>query len=230
MHLLTVNGNPKTNKSIAHGYLTGILHLAPAKVSRVMDTCKYKTVACETACLNTAGRGGIGELSTNTVQLARIRRTELLARDINLFFSKLIHDIGKLERHTSMIGLLPAVRLNGTSDIPWERIKHEGKTIFEWFPGVMFYDYTKYSDRCHQCIDNYYLTFSRTESNDDLAIAKLSAGKNVAVVFHTVPSVWNGFQVIDGDEHDLRFLDPRGVVVGLKAKGRAKKDTSGFVI
>lgn len=230
MDLLTVNGNPKANKSIAHGYLTGILHLAPAKVSRVMDTCKHKTAACEAACLNTAGRGGIGELSTNNVQLARIRRTELLAKDLDLFFSRLISDISKLERQADKLGLLPAVRLNGTSDIPWERIKRDGKTIFEWFPGVMFYDYTKYPDRCIDGIDNYYLTFSRTESNDDLAIAKLNAGENVAVVFHTVPGVWNGFQVIDGDEHDLRFLDPRGVVVGLKAKGRAKKDTSGFVI
>ena len=230
MGLLTVNGNPKTNKSISYGYLTGILHLAPARVSRVMDTCKHKTAACETACLNTAGRGGIGELASNTVQLARIRRTELLAKGLDLFFSKLIHDIGKLERQANKLGLLPAVRLNGTSDIPWERIKHEGKTIFEWFPGVMFYDYTKYPDRCIDGINNYSLTFSRTESNDDLAIVKLNVGENVAVVFHTVPNVWNGFQVIDGDEHDLRFLDPRGVVVGLKAKGRAKKDISGFVI
>lgn len=230
MGLLTVNGNPKTNKSISYGYLTGILHLAPARVSRVMDTCKHKTVACEAACLNTAGRGGIGELSTNTVQLARIKRTELLAKDFDLFLSRLIADISKLERQANKLGLLPAVRLNGTSDIPWERIKRDGKSIFEWFPGVMFYDYTKYPDRCIDGIDNYSLTFSRTESNDDLAIVKLNVGENVAVVFHTVPNVWNGFQVIDGDEHDLRFLDPRGVVVGLKAKGRAKKDISGFVI
>ena len=195
-----------------------------------MDTCKHKTAVCEAVCLNTAGRGGIGELSTNNVQLARIRRTELLAKDIDLFFSRLIADISKLERQADKLGLLPAVRLNGTSDIPWERIKRDGKTIFEWFPGVMFYDYTKYPDRCIDGIDNYDLTFSRTELNDDLAIAKLSAGKNVAVVFHTVPNVWNGFDVIDGDAHDLRFLDPRGVVVSLKAKGRAKKDISGFVI
>lgn len=230
MDLLTVNGNPKTNKSLGYGYLTGILHLAPARVSQVMDTCKHKTAACEAACLNTAGRGGIGELSANTVQIARIKRTELLAKDFDLFLSRLIADISKLERQADKLSLLPAVRLNGTSDIPWERIRHEDKTIFEWFPGVMFYDYTKYPDRCIDGIDNYYLTLSRTESNDDLAIAKLNAGENVAVVFHTVPNVWNGFDVIDGDVHDLRFLDPRGVVVGLKAKGQAKKDISGFVV
>jgi hypothetical protein len=228
--LLTVSGNPKTDKSTEYGYLTGILHLSPAKVSGVMDTCKHKTASCETVCLNTAGRGGLGNLATNNVQIARIRKTKLFAHERDTFMMHLLGDIARLERKALKHGLLACARLNGTQDLPWESIKHEGKTIFEWFPHVRFYDYTKYQFRKIEGINNYSTVFSRTEKTDGIAVDKLNRGENVAVVFDQLPEQWQGFKVIDGDIHDLRFLDPRGVVVGLKAKGRAKKDASGFVV
>lgn len=228
--LLTVSGNPKTDKSTEFGYLTGILHLSPAKVSGIIDTCKHKTQSCEDVCLNTAGRGGLGDLSTNSVQLARIRKTTMFAKQRDVFMGLLIDDIARLERKAKRHGLLPCARLNGTQDMPWESIKHDGKTIFEWFPSIQFYDYTKYQYRKIDGIDNYSTVFSRTEKTDGIAVDKLNHSENVAVVFDRLPDTWQGFQVIDGDTHDLRFLDPRGVVVGLKAKGKAKKDNSGFVV
>lgn len=228
--LLTVSGNPKTDKSTAFGYLTGILHLSPARVSGIMDTCKHKTGSCEAVCLNTAGRGGLGNLATNSVQIARIRKTKLFAHERDVFMGFLLEDIARLERKAKRHGFLPCARLNGTQDLPWESIRHNGKTIFEWFPDIRFYDYTKYQYRKIDGIDNYQTVFSRTEKTDHISLEKLSRGENVAVVFDKLPDTWQGFRVIDGDTHDLRFLDPRGVVVGLKAKGKAKKDASGFVV
>ena len=96
------------------------------------------------------------------------------------------------------------------------------------FADVQFYDYTKVPGR-DLGIPNYHLTFSLAESNEEDAAAELQRGMNIAVVFDGVPSEYLGVPVVDGDESDLRFLDPSGVVVGLKAKGEARGDTSGFV-
>ena len=105
-----------------------------------------------------------------------------------------------------------------------------GKNIFQMFPTVQFYDYTKVNNRKVAHIPNYHLTFSKADGNDmDVRIA-LSNGMNVAAVFRELPETYLGRPVINGDETDLRFLDPQGVIVGLKAKGKAKKDTTGFVI
>jgi hypothetical protein len=127
-------------------------------------------------------------------------------------------------------GLVPCVRLNGTSDIRWETVRDaDGLTVFDRHPGVIFYDYTKIADRDVSDIPNYTLTFSLAESNDSDARKALRQGMNVAAVFRTVPDTFLRRTVVDGDESDLRFLDPKGVVVGLKAKGPAKLDESGFV-
>jgi hypothetical protein len=255
--LLTV-GNPKIEKGTKFGYLTAVLHLAPGSLSG-FNVCPKATTGCLAACLNTAGRGGmmkghsrltadmVARGVRNTIQIARIRRTRWYFEDRAGFMAALAADIAKVERLAVAHGLKPAIRLNGTSDIPWERVPvtlfDRFKTVpnvMALFPRVQFYDYTKRSNRTG-LPSNYTLTFSLAEGNDNDAWTALANGMNVAAVFHKVPAVFvmrrevpalassRPVPVIDGDEHDLRFLDPRGVVVGLKAKGNAKRDRSGFV-
>ncbi len=225
MKLLTV-GNPKLLKGEKKGYLSFVLHLAPADLSG-KEVCPKRTAGCTAACLNTAGRGGIfkkGE-TTNKIQEARIRRTKLFFENRPQFFSDLISDIQSAIRYAAKKGLTPVIRLNGTSDIAWEKYD-----IIQSFPDVQFYDYTKVRGRKVSHLKNYHLTFSKADGNDmDVRLA-LNAGMNVAVVFKVVPSTYLGRKVINGDETDLRFLDDKNVIVGLKAKGKAKKDATGFVV
>lgn len=247
---LLTTGNPKTAKGEGHGYLTAIMHLAPASVSG-RNTCPHATDGCRTACLNTAGRGGIGldADGLNKIQAARIRRTRFFQRDRSSFLAMLVSEVARHERAARKHGLIPAVRLNGTSDLPWERfpVKRddtEYPNIMAAFPAITFYDYTKWPVRLRPLvreIPNYSLTYSLAESNADRAADALEHGVNVAAVFDVRRSgdlpAWyaiNGViaRVVDGDATDLRFLDPqdsRGVIVGLRAKGRAKSDTTGFV-
>jgi hypothetical protein len=231
MALLTV-GNPKLLKGQKKGYLSSVLHLAPADLSG-KNTCPKATAGCKAACLNTAGRGGIfkkGE-STNVIQQARIRKTKMFFEDRRAFLNELTVEIVKTIKSAEKKNLIPVFRLNGTSDIAWEKYEViSGKNIFQMFPDVQFYDYTKIVGRKVKHIPNYHLTFSKADGNDmDVRLAA-SNGMNVAAVFHKLPETYIGRPVINGDETDLRFLDPKGVIVGLKAKGKAKKDTSGFVI
>lgn len=231
MALLTV-GNPKLLKGQKKGYLSSVLHLAPADLSG-KNTCPKATAGCKAACLNTAGRGGIfkkGE-TTNVIQQARIRKTKMFFENRNQFMIELVKEIEVTIKKAEKQGLIPVFRLNGTSDIAWEKYSlPNGKNIFQNFPEVQFYDYTKILGRKVSHIPNYHLTFSKADGNDMDARLAASNGMNVAVVFHNVPETYIGRTVINGDETDLRFLDPKGVVVGLKAKGKAKKDTSGFVV
>ena len=244
---LLTTGNPKVAKGQANGYLTSILHLAPSRMSGY-NTCPMATAGCAAACLNTAGRGGLfagvqtGVLSgadlvqaimdgriTNKIQLARIARTKFFFEDRAAFMKQLVREIRNAIRLAAKHGLTPVFRLNGTSDIRWETIKVDGfDNIMAMFPTVQFYDYTKIANR-RDLPANYHLTFSLAESNVNNAKVALDAGMNVAAVFRTVPAVFLGHDVIDGDATDLRFLDPKGVIVGLKAKGKAKRDTTGFV-
>jgi hypothetical protein len=231
MALLTV-GNPKLLKGQKKGYLSSVLHLAPADLSG-KNTCPKATAGCKAACLNTAGRGGIfkkGE-STNVIQQARIRKTKMFFEDRRAFLNELTVEIVKTIKSAEKKNLIPVFRLNGTSDIAWEKYEViSGKNIFQMFPDVQFYDYTKIVGRKVKHIPNYHLTFSKADGNDmDVRLAA-SNGMNVAAVFHKLPETYIGRPVINGDETDLRFLDPKGVIVGLKAKGKAKKDTSGFVV
>ena len=231
MALLTV-GNPKLLKGQKRGYLSSVLHLAPADLSG-RNTCPKATAGCKAACLNTAGRGGIfkkGE-STNVIQQARIRKTKQFFESREKFLQELVIEIGKTITKAEKQGLIPVFRLNGTSDLSWEKYEvADGKNIFQMFPEVQFYDYTKVLGRKVSHIPNYHLTFSKADGNDmDVRIAA-SNGMNVAAVFHKLPEQYIGRPVINGDDTDLRFLDPKGVIVGLKAKGRAKKDTTGFVV
>lgn len=223
---LFTTGNPKLMKGEKKGYLSFVLHLAPANLSGY-ETCPKRTAGCTAACLNTAGRGGIfkkGE-STNVIQQARIRKTKMFFEHRDEFLADLENDIRLGIKQAEKQGLIPAFRLNGTSDIAWEKYG-----IIDKFPNVQFYDYTKMRNRKVSHLKNYHLTFSKADGNDmDVRLAA-SNGMNVAVVFKNVPETFIGRTVINGDETDLRFLDPKNVVVGLKAKGKAKKDTSGFVV
>ena len=239
MNLLSV-GNPKTLKGMAQGYNTYILHLAPSTLSG-HNTCPKATPGCISACLNTAGRGGMfkrGEV-TNTIQQARIRKTNLFYDNRDEFMRLLIKDILLGIKQSAGKGLVPVFRLNGTSDISWEKypVKMVGivyNNIFEAFPNVTFYDYSKVLGRKVNHISNYSLTFSAADGNDNDVREAIKQGYNIATVFGIkktlpMPEYYNGLPVFNGDESDLRFLDPKGVVVGLYAKGKAKKDSSGFV-
>lgn len=233
MFKLLSTANPKIQKGTKLGYLSFILHLAPADLAGVGNTCPKATAGCKAACLNTAGRGGMfkrGE-NTNMIQKARIRKTVQFFQDRAGFMADLAADIKKAIKFAERKGLTPVFRLNGTSDLSWEKYEVAGaKNIFEAFPQVQFYDYTKVIGRKVKDIANYHLTFSKADGNDtDVAIA-MQQGLNVTVVFDKMPETYMGRKVMDADETDLRFLDPKGVVLGLKAKGRAKKDTTGFVV
>jgi hypothetical protein len=225
--LLGVGSNYKTAKSDKISeYLTAIMYMMPLN-TRI---CPYQDIAkCKSACLNTAGRGAF-----SNVQKARLRKTEWFLNDEPSFMEQLFQDITKFVRHCTKHGRKPAVRLNGTSDIQWEYKKYLGQTLFEHFPEVQFYDYTKIPTRNISNIPNYQLTWSYSEANlkyADFFREALDKGMNVAVVFnHDLPEEFKGVPVIDGDLHDLRFLDQTNSVVGLRAKGSAKKDDSGFVI
>ena len=197
------------------------MYFAPANLSGV-EVCPKRSTGCSAACLFSAGRGQF-----YSVTRARIVKTLAYHFDKLRFTDTIKKSIASLVVKATKLGLVPVVRLNGTSDILWER----NTDIMESFPNVQFYDYTKIGQRFKFSIPkNYHLTFSLSESNDKDALLVLSKGYNVAAVFKdTLPDNLWGYQVTNGDETDLRFLDARGIVVGLKAKGKARKDKSGFV-
>ena len=232
MFKLLSTANPKIQKGTKLGYLSFILHLAPADLSG-SEVCPKRTAGCTSACLNTAGRGGMfkpGE-NTNVIQRARIRKTISFFEDRYQFMFELVNDIRKAIKFAERRGLKPVFRLNGTSDIAWEKYSADDsdKNIFELFPDVQFYDYTKILGRKVSQYKNYHLTFSAADGNGADVEQAIASGMNVAVVFDRLPETYMGRTVFNADATDLRFLDPAGVICGLKAKGRARKDTSGFV-
>lgn len=234
MRLLSI-GSTNTKLSKGGGlnarYLNFILHLAPSTLSGY-NTCPKASTGCAAACLNTAGRGVF-----SNVQEARIRKTKQLFQDRQPFILDIISDLNKALRKAQRESKQCVVRLNGTSDIAWEKIKvQDGLTLFDLFPEIIFYDYTKIITRAIASVQsetwpkNYTLTFSAIESNQEDTWRAIDAGVNVAIVFDRLPSMFGTVPVINGDDHDYRFLDERGVIVGLTAKGKAKKDQSGFVL
>ena len=231
--LLSIDTNAKTIKGQSKGFLTGILYLAPVKESGAINVCPHASQGCAASCLFTAGRGAF-----DNVRNARIAKTLAFVSDRAGFMATLAGDVAKLARKAEKAGMTPCVRLNGTSDLPWENIScGDSRNIMERFPSIQFYDYTKNPNRITAYLEgkmpaNYHLTFSRSEDNGKVALSILKSGGNVAMVFSSanLPPQYEGAIVVNGDETDLRFLDPRGAVVGLKAKGKARKDESGFVI
>ena len=278
MKLLNIDDNPKTIKGQKRGYMTAVLYLAPFKAAGINVCPMAELAACIAGCLNTAGRGGIAkdsarfnphgiELPDNAIQRARIARTRLYADDRSAFMAQLVREIEAFQRKADKKGLIPAVRLNGTSDIQFETghpvnrlnpgaaklirrssgatLKRHGailaqsfKSIFEAFPELQFYDYTKIPKRFGRKLPaNYHLSLSYSEASPRYAELCLMARATFAAPLVIVTRDgstpdWNfeGAPIVNGDETDLRFTDPAGAIVILKAKGSAKKDTSGFVI
>ena len=250
--LLSINSDSKTSKGTKKGYLTGILYLSPSKKSGV-DFCASSSKGCENGCLDEAGRGAF-----NSVQLARYNKSQYFLKDRSNFMLDLIESIIRLQKKAHNKNLVPVVRLNGTSDLIWESIRinlselmkrkyiinnidfvkgfniNKRLNIFELFSNITFYDYTKHPIEWRSKalkLNNYSLTFSRCEDNENKALSYLINGFNSAFVFkNSIPKKYKGFKVINGDETDLRFLDEKNVIVGLVAKGKAKNDKSGFVI
>ncbi len=228
MKLLTSSKEQaKMNKSAKSGlYLPYIMHLAPVRLSGY-QVCSKATPGCAAACLNTAGLGIFDK-----VQNSRIMRTKLFFEDRSTFVNMLRMEIEKGLRKATRESKQMTLRLNGTSDIMWERMKFfNGRTVFEEYTDVIFYDYTKIPSRSGNPFSNYSLTFSVADGNEADALKAAEKGMNLAVVFRgpNLPEKYLGLEVIDGDVDDLRFLDKNQVVVGLVAKGKAKKDVSGFV-
>jgi hypothetical protein len=233
--LLSVSSDAKTVKGETLGFLTGILYLAPATTTK-WNTCPMAKIAqCDKACLNTAGRGAF-----SSVQTARVNKTVWFFEERQTFMQQLVVDIKRVIRKAQRKGLVPLIRLNGTSDIRWETVGFsdidgtEYVNIFEAFPDVTFYDYTKDANR-KDLPSNYDLTFSYSGVQGfqpfvQIAIAK---GMRMAVVFRKeqdIPNTFKGISVVSGDKSDVRHLDDDGVIVGLYAKGKAKLDTTGFVV
>lgn len=241
--------NPKVAKNGKLGVLAAPLHLAPFDLSG-FQVCPQASKGCAAACLHTAGNPA----HMSGKDASRKDKTLAYFKHREAFMALLAFEIAALCKKAKKLGMTPAVRLNATSDLPWEirRITvTEGMVeidplLMDFFGAVQFYDYTKVTKRAlkHAQGDfpaNYHLTFSQTEDNQADVVAVLRAGGSVAAVF--APKSFKravedgslqsagGFPVpvINGDETDFRPADPAGVVVALKAKGDARGDTSGFV-
>jgi hypothetical protein len=213
--LIAVESDSKTTKGTKQGWLTGILYLAPStEADGEHNLCPMATDECRRACLYGAGMAGVFP----GIKAARVQKTLDYIADPKGFVTRLRTDIVRLIAEAKSRGLRPAVRLNGTSDIP-----QLARGLAREFPEVQFYDYTKIPAPWKREMANYNLTFSFSGKNLAAAMAALEHGVNVAVVFAAqMPAAWQGYRVVNGDESDLRFLDPQGVIVGLKAKGEAK--------
>lgn len=224
-------GNPKAMKGFKRGFLTAILHFSPADGSGT-NVCPYATPGCRVGCLNKAGHGGVMGVPRMgpTIQRARIARTRAWLADRHGYEEQLILELVRLKSYAESKDLTLVVRPNGTSDLPALAVN-----LAERLPDIQFYDYTKIPRPWRRQRENYHLTFSRSESNEVDCRQALANGISVAVVFDTkkgepLPETFWDVPVVDGDDTDLRFLDPRGVVIGLRAKGPAKADQSGFVV
>ena len=234
-NLLSISSDAKTIKGLKYGFLTGILYLAPYKTISIYNTCSMAHIAgCDIACLYSAGRGAY-----SNVQNARINKTNWYYQDKQGFMLQLINNIFSLIKKANKLELIPLIRLNGTSDIKWENVDfiYEGKhynNIMELFPYIQFYDYTKIINRNNLPV-NYDLTFSYSGKSEFIKYVNKAIDNKmrIAVVFkdkHNIPNEFMGLSVINGDDSDIRHIDPHNVIIALYAKGKAKKDNTGFVV
>ena len=222
------NTNAKTSKN---SLKTFILYLAPHKQNdKNINICPMASKGCISACLYTAGRGKF-----SNVQNARINKTNFYIYDKEMFVLKLASEIIKETNKAKKNKEKIAFRLNGTSDIDFIYLlqKYAQLDVESLKENAVFYDYTKILGKVkkYKNYTNYHLTFSRAEDNNSIAEAALNDGANVAIVFRDgLPKFWRGYKVIDGDTSDILMVYNKNVVLGLKAKGEAKKDKSGFVV
>ena len=222
LHLLSVGSDAKTRKSNEKypNTITAIQYLAPS-LNSGYETCAGKSEGCSAACLFTAGRGAM-----NSVQQARIRKTKLFFEDNEKYINYLEEDLSLLDKYGKDNNMSVYVRLNGTSDLDFISLN-----IFDKYNDLKFYDYTKIKERLSLDLpDNYRLTYSKDERTTEEEVLEIINLANVAVVFENIPETYLGLPVFEGDLTDLRYEDPEKHIIGLKAKGMAKKDNSGFVI
>lgn len=236
--LLGIDTNAKTIKGEKYGIKTAILYLMPAMGSGV-NLCANAVIAgCVKPCLFTAGRGAM-----SNVMLSRLRKTLYFNQYRKQFMAQLDKEL-RLERNKAKRkGYKLIVRLNGTSDIRWENIPVAGyaeRNIMQAFSDIQFYDYTKLANR-KNIPANYDLTFSYSGVSEYLPFVEkaVANGERIAVVFRNRAIVermlangetFLGLPIVDGDNSDIRHLEPKGVIVALYAKGKARRDQSGFVV
>ena len=219
----------KMEKSQKYKYLSEILHLAPANIGGV-NICPNASPECIKLCLNTSGRGQM-----TSVQKSRLNKKFYFLADRLKFLNHLDREIKLSYARARRKGFKYTVRLNGTSDLPFERYKLEnGLNLMDNNPQVQFIDYTKVTNRLdkkNKIPKNYSLTYSQAENNLKDVKQVLKTKYNIATVFRKkLPKKWLGRKVINGDISDLRHLeDGKKIIVGLIAKGRAIKNFNGFV-
>lgn len=219
--------NAKTSKNELQ---TFILYLAPARTVSGVNLCPFASPECEKVCLYTAGRGAF-----SNVQKGRIRKTEFWRDDREQFYIQLGNELLKIHDQAITENKTIAIRLNGTSDVDHLGLllRYTGINFLdEFYSDLIFYDYTKNINHVKKYKNSrYHLTFSRSECNDTAVDQAIELGANIAVVFRNeLPATYKGRKVISGDETDLRVFDPKNVIIGLIAKGKAKKQASNFVI
>jgi hypothetical protein len=224
-----LSGGTTNIKTAKNDLDTFILYLAPSTIVEGFNLCPFASEGCKKVCLYSAGRGKF-----SNVQEARINKTKFWAFNRQGFYIQLANEILTIHDKAVKKGIKIAIRLNGTSDIDHIDLlkRYSGIDFLDsFYDNLLFYDYTKNYNIVRKYLNTkYHLTFSRSETNENDAFRLLKDGGNVAIVFKTIPETWNGFKVINGDATDLRYFDPKNVVVGLTAKGDAKKDLSGFVV
>lgn len=225
--LLSISQDAKTIKGEAYGYLSAIQCLRPDSV-----LCPNASIECFKLCLNEAGRGAF-----SNVQRARLNRTNFFKQHLyGLYDVQLKKELDSFVKKAARLNLKPCARFNGTSDISIESIWSDTRpTIFDRYQEITWYDYTKNLNRDaiqFPGLHPYHLTFSYSGNNwRECQIAFHEYGHNIAVVFRDqLPKTWRGIPVLNGEISDLRFLDPKGHIVGLKAKGKARKEKSAFVV
>lgn len=224
--------NAKTEKNELK---TFILYMAPAGTNAYgINLCPKASEGCLAACLFTAGRGAF-----NSVYEARLAKANFYVEHRTEFCQQLFNELEKINLAAIKGSYKVAIRLNGTTDLDFFAIVKNriGKDLFS-LSNLVFYDYTKligkvlkYQEQMNS--GRYFLTFSRSENNWSDCLTALNMGVNVAVVFGSdelKPATFEGYQVIDGDKTDIEMMKFKGVILALKAKGKAKKDTTGFVI
>lgn len=255
----------KAIKAGEFGYRNAILYMAPAEFANVGNLCPHASPACRAACLGLySGQASMVKSDAlkhaNNVRLSRIAKARAFMQSRVEFMALLARSIAWNYAAATRDGLTLCVRLNGSTDIAFEGVRvtvsendaryisarlgravlpGSYRNVFELFPTIQFVDYTKNPRRMvlYTLPSNYHLTFSRSETNQTHMLALLAQQKNVAVVFDALPETYMGARVVNGDENDLRHLDPKaewpalGYVIGLLPKGsKAKRDQSGFVV
>ena len=230
-NLTGINSSSKLAHNEEIGVYTSVFYGAPGRNSGY-ETCPNATSSCRGACLYASGLAKVEEYAgKNTIKTCRVNRTKLFFEDQDYFMGWLVDELKAAQAKAERDGMVYSVRLNGTTDIAWEEVEVQGfNNIFEMFPNVQFYDYTKAYSRMFLNISNYHLTFSYTGEGDNVrqSLELLAAGQNVAVVFdtkrgHDLPTTMAGIEVIDGDVTDYRPADKAGCWVGLRFKESANK-------